>query len=226
MFFPILTVLLDLKYIPLIIKNSPQRRCSLKWWWNILLCRQDPFYCLHLDSLISTVPSLPNSTMTDISAFIKASLSTIWIPLEKKKCGKAGKSLKKEKESPGIPHPRDSGVSSVNCSVDVGRSCLLYSTKEQNTNTSRLLHTLPMLVTAAEAGLPTPSGPAHPTAITTLPSILHSPLTNLSLHYVFPPNFRLFPSGMFPRVQSVGQKVRTCMSSLWHGLQVSILFFP
>ena len=162
MFFPILTVLLDLKYIPLIIKNSPQRRCSLKWWWNILLCRQDPFYCLHLDSLISTVPSLPNSTMTDISAFIKASLSTIWIPLEKKKCGKAGKSLKKEKESPGIPHPRDSGVSSVNCSVDVGRSCLLYSTKEQNTNTSRLLHTLPMLVTAAEAGLPPPSGPPTP----------------------------------------------------------------
>ena len=132
----------------------------------------------------------------------------------------------KEKESPGIPHPRDSGVSSVNRSVDVGRSCLLYSTKEQNTNTFRVLHTLPTLGNGCRGWPPSPKGPARPAAITTLPSILHSPLTNLSLHYVFSPNFRPFPSGMFPRVQSAGQKVRTCMMSLWHRLQVSILFFP
>ena len=67
-------------------------------------------------------------------------------------------------------------------------------TKEQNTNTFRVLHTLPTLGNGCRGWPPSPKGPSRPAAITTLPSILHSPLTNLSLHYVFSPNFRPFPS--------------------------------
>lgn len=45
---------------------------------------------------------------------------------------------------------------------------------------------LPTLGNGCRGWPPSPEGPARPAAITTLPSILHSPLTNLSLYCFFP----------------------------------------
>lgn len=119
------------------------------------LCRRltykNPFPTVY----IWTVSNLPNSTSRHLCPHFEF--------LFLKKFGKAGKRLKMEKASPGIPHPRDSGhrVSSMNPSMDGGRSCLLYSTKEQNINTFQLLHVLPTPgLVAAEASLPRVARPS------------------------------------------------------------------
>ena len=161
--------------------------------------------------------------MADIFASIEASLSTIWIPFEKKKkknVEKLEKVLRRKKNLLEFPQETLGLVQWTAAWMRADPVCFIPQRAEHKR--------IPVIRHASDPGWrpPSPEGPARPTAITTLPSILHSPLTNLSLHYVSSPKFPVVSFGMFPRVQSVGQKVRTCMRSLWHRLQISIFFFP
>ena len=134
--------------------------------------------------------------------------------LKKKNVEKLEKVLRRKKnllEFPQESPPRDSGVSSVNRSVDAGRSCLLYSTKSRTQAHSGYQTRFRPWVTAS-----LPEGPARPTAITTLPSILHSPLTNLSLHYVFSPKFPVVSFGHVPKSAISGSKGKNMYEESWH----------
>lgn len=147
--FPILTVLLDLKCIPLIIKNSSLSQKILpkdgvllngdeiSYCVDIRLVKTH-FYCLYLESVSNFNCLFPvfqtAQWLTSLHPSRHLCPQSEFLLKKKKNVEKLEKVLRRKKnllEFPQESPPRDSGVSSVNHSVDAGRSCLLYSTKSR-----------------------------------------------------------------------------------------------